>query len=139
MQTITGAPAISKGRLWTGRVLSGLVILFLLLDGVMKFMKPAPVIQACSQLGWPDGSIVTLGAILLVCTALYAIPKTSILGAILLTGYFGGAVAVQMRVGNPLLSHTLFPVYMGVVSWLALSLRNPHLHGLLLPSRSPVD
>ena len=132
MQAETGAASISKVRLWAGRILSGLVIVFLLLDGVMKFVKPPQVVQACSQLGWPENTIVALGAILLSCTLLYAIPRTSILGAILLTGYLGGAVAVQLRIGNPLFSQTLFPVYMGILLWLGIAIRNTRLQSLLL-------
>ena len=118
---------VSTKRLWTGRVLSGLVLLFLLMDGVMKLIKPAPVLKAQAQLEWPDEITVATGIVLLICTILYALPKTAVLGAILLTGYLGGAVAVQWRVGNPLFSNTLFPVYMGIVLWGALYLRDAQL------------
>ena len=106
-QSVHGAPSVSTVSLWTGRALSTLLVLFLLLDAVMKFDKPAPVLQACAQLGLPLNLVSTIGAILLVCTVPYAIPRTSILGAILLTGYFGGAVLSNLRVGNPLFTNTL--------------------------------
>src|SRR5258707_2837172 len=99
----------SKKRVWVGRVLSGLVVLFLIPDGIIKFIKPAPVVEAFAHLGWPLSTSVTLGIILLLCTVLYAIPRTSVLGAILLTGYLGGAVATHLRIGDPLFSHILFP------------------------------
>jgi hypothetical protein len=118
---------VSARRLWTGRVLSGLVVLFLLMDGVMKLIKPAPVLTAQAELGWPDSITVATGIVLLACTVLYAVPRTAILGALLLTGYLGGAVAIQWRVGHPLFSATLFPVYMGIVLWAGLYLREQRL------------
>jgi hypothetical protein len=121
----------SKMMVWTGRMLSGLAVLFLLMDGIGKLVKPAPVIEATTALGWSEGSILTLGVIVLIGTVLYVIPRTAILGAVLLTGFLGGAVASQFRVGNPLFSHTLFPVYIGVMLWLGLWLRHRQLRGLL--------
>ena len=118
---------VSTKRLWTGRVLSGLVVLFLLMDAVMKLLKPAAVLKAQAELGWPDEITVATGIVLLICTILYAVPKTAILGAVLLTGYLGGAVAVQWRIGHPLFSQTLFPVYMGIVLWAALCMRDAEL------------
>src|SRR5688572_17413774 len=91
---------ISKKLLWTGRILSGLPVLFLLVDGAMKLWKPAPVVEATLQLGYPESAIVGIGVLLLTCTLLYVLPRTSIVGAILLTGYLGGAVASHVRVGN---------------------------------------
>ena len=88
--------------------MSALAALFLLLDGVMKLVKPAPVVEATVQLGFPESVIFGLGIVLLLCASYYVIPRTSILGAIMLTGYLGGAVATQVRVGHPLFSHTLF-------------------------------
>jgi len=131
---LTTAPG-SKARLRAGSILSGLVVLFLTFDAVMKFAKPAPVIQAFAQTGWPDRLAVPLGIILLTCTALYVIPGTSVLGAILLTGYLGGAVATHLRIGDPLFSHVLFPVYMGVLLWAGLYLREDRLRALV-PLRS---
>ena len=118
---------ISAGRLWTGRVIAGLVVLFMLFDAIMKFVKPAPVIAAFVRTGWPAELSVPLGAILLTCTVLYVIPRTAMLGAVLLTGYLGGAVATNLRLENPLLSNTLFPVYFGVLAWVSLLLRVPRV------------
>jgi hypothetical protein len=127
--------SISKGKLWTGRVMTSIAVLFLLMDGVMKLAKPAPVVQGTLELGYPETVIVGLGVILLVSVLLYAIPRTAVLGAILLTGYLGGAVATHVRVGNPLLSHTLFPVYFGILIWGGLVLRNARVQKVLLPLR----
>jgi DoxX-like family len=131
MDATLQSPSLSKGSIWTGRVLSILVILFLTFDIVFKFLKPPPVADAFSHLGLPFGLSVPIGIILLFCTLLYAIPQTSILGAILLTGYLGGAVLTHLRVGDPLASHILFPVYLGVLLWLALYLREVRLHSLV--------
>ena len=118
---------------WAGRILSGLAIAFFLMDGVMKLIAPAPVIEATSALGWPtDTKTLALLAILLLgSTLLYAIPKTAMLGAILLTGYLGGAVASHVRIGSPLFSHDLFGVYLGVIVWAGLWLRDARLRALL--------
>ena len=115
----------------TGRVMSTLVVLFLLMDGVMKLIKPEVVVKGTLELGYPESVIVALGVVLLVSIILYAIPRTSVLGAILVTGYLGGAVATHLRVGNPLFSHTLFPVYFGVLLWGGLYLRDLRVRALL--------
>jgi len=125
----------SKKGLWVGRVLSGLVVLFLIPDGIVKFIKPAPVVEAFAHVGWPLSLANVLGTLLLACIALYAIPRTSILGAILLTGYLGGAVATHLRAGDPLFSHILFPTYLGVLLWLGLYLRDDRVR-VLIPLRS---
>ena len=119
----------STSQLWTGRVLSALAILFFLMDGIMKLISPPPaaVVAGTAHLGWPLNLLVPLGLILLSCTVLYAIPRTSLLGAILLTGYLGGAVATNARVGAPLFSNVLFPVYLGVFVWLGLYFRDHRL------------
>jgi hypothetical protein len=126
---------VSKGRLWTGRILSTLPVLFMLMDGVMKLMKPDFVVKATVQLGFPENVIAPLGIIVLICTILYAIPQTAVLGAILLTGYLGGAVATHVRGGDPLFSHILAPVYFAVILWIGLYLREPRLSALV-PLRS---
>jgi hypothetical protein len=126
---------VSKKAVWAGRIISALPILFLIMDGVMKLVKPAVVRDATIKLGWPESVIVTLGVILLTSVVLYLIPPTSFLGAILLTGYLGGAVATQVRVGAPLFSNVLFPTYLGVMLWLGLYLRNGRLRALV-PMRS---
>jgi DoxX-like family len=125
---------ISKSSLWAGRIISALPALFLLLDGVMKLVKPAPVVEATVHLGYPESVIVGLGIVVLACTVLYLIPRTSILGAILLTGYLGGAVATHVRVGEGLFP-IVFPVIFGVVLWLGLYLRDDRLRALI-PLRS---
>jgi hypothetical protein len=122
---------VSRGKLWTGRVIAGLAGLFLLFDAAMKFVQPKPVAEAFVQTGWPIGLSTTLGALLLVSTILYLIPRTAILGAILLTGYLGGAVATNLRLQEPLFSHTLFPVYFGVLVWGSLWLRDIKLQELV--------
>ncbi len=135
MQTVTQTTSVSKLRLWTGRILSGLIVAFLGMDSIMKFVKPAAVVEGSARVGLPENVIAPIGAILLVCTVLYAIPRTSILGAVLLTGYLGGAVLTHLRVGDPLFSHALFPVYMGIVLWAGLYLREERLRALM-PLRS---
>ena len=122
---------LSKGRLWTGRIMSALPALFLLIDGVGKLVKPAPVVQGTVQLGYPESVLLGLGIVLLSCTVLYVIPRTAVLGAILLTGYLGGAVATHVRVGSPLFSHILFPVYLAVLLWGGFYLRDGRLRALI--------
>jgi DoxX-like family len=121
----------SKSRLWTGRILTILATLFLLFDGVMKLYQPLPVTKAMTQLGFPSHLSVPIGIILLICTALYAIPSTAVLGALVLTGYLGGAVVSQMRIGAPLLGTTLFPIYFAVLLWAGIYLREPRLRTLI--------
>ena len=135
MPSDSEAVAVSNKSLWAGRILSGLVVLLLIPDGLIKFIKPAPVVEAFAHLGLPLSISVTLGILLLVCTVLYAIPRSSVLGAILLTGYLGGAVATHLRVGDPLFSHVLFPTYLGILLWLGLYLREERLRALI-PLRS---
>jgi len=113
--------------LWAGRIMTALPVLFLLMDGIMKLMKPQPVVKATVELGYPEGVIIGLGIVLLVCVILYVVPRTAVLGAILLTGYLGGAIATHVRVGNPLFSHVLFPVYLGALIWGGLFLRDQRL------------
>ena len=134
MQLTTENIAASKSALWTGRIMSGLVVAFLLMDSTMKFFKPAPVVDAFVKTQWPLALAVPLGVILLSCVVVYLIPRTSVLGAILLTGYLGGAVATHLRLGDPLFSHVLFPVYMGILAWGGLYFRTPSLR-VLIPVR----
>jgi hypothetical protein len=126
---------VSRRQVWTGRVLSTLAVLFLLFDAIGKLLRPEPVVTGTVQLGWPVGMIVPLGVIQLVCLALYLIPRTSVLGAILWTGYLGGAVATHVRIGHPLFSHILFPTYIAALLWLGLWLRDRRLRTLLPISR----
>ena len=130
-RTVHSQVATSRTMLWTGRVLSTLPVLFLLLDAVMKFAKPRVVVEGTVKLGYAETVITPLGIVLLVSTLLYALPQTAVLGAILLTGYLGGAVATHVRVGDPLFSHILFPTYLGALLWLGLVLRDARLRALL--------
>jgi hypothetical protein len=124
----------------TGYALSGVVALFLLSDASMKLMQIPIVLETTAQLGWPIGSVRPLGVLLLLVTVLYVFPGTSMLGAILLTGYLGGAVATHVRLQSPLFSHTLFGVYLGIVAWAGLYLRDPRLRSLLpLAVEPPAD
>ena len=125
-QTVKSSP----GQVRTGWIISGLLTAFLLFDVLSKFAKPAPVAEAFARTGWPLELSVPVGVILLVCTVLYLIPRTSVLGATLLTAYLGGAVATNMRLENPLFSHTLFPVYFGVLAWIALWLRERRIRNV---------
>lgn len=124
------APVSGKQR-WAGIVISALPSLFLFADAVMKLMKLTPVVEATVKLGYPESVILPLGIVLLICTIIYVVPPTSVLGAILLTGYLGGAVATHVRVGDPLFTHALFPVYLGVMIWLGLYLRDERLRALV--------
>lgn len=135
--SISQTTPVSSGTLWTGRVLSGLIILFMIFDGVIKLPPLDVVTQTMVPLGWPGDVNVArmLGIIGLISTALYALPRTSVLGAILLTGYLGGAIATNMRVGSPLFSHTLFGVYLGIILWSGLYLRDPRVRALIPFSR----
>lgn len=123
--------APSNAQLWTGRVLSGLAVLFLLFDAIGKLARPVAVVQGTTQLGWPADVILPLGIIQLVCLALYVIPRTAVLGAILWTGYLGGAIATHARLGNPLFTHVLFPVYIALLLWGGLWFRDRRLRALI--------
>ena len=122
---------ISRSRLWTGRIVAGIIAAFMLFDAAMKFVNPAPVREAFARTGWPVHLSPVLGAILLASSILWLVPRTSILGAILLTGYLGGAVAANLRLEEPVFSHTLFPVYFGVLLWGSLWLRDPRVTALI--------
>lgn len=116
---------------YAGWTLSALVILFMIMDLTMKFMQLPIVLSTTEQLGWPTSSVTTLAVLLLIATALYAFPRTSVLGAILLTGYLGGAVATHVRIGSPLFSHVLFGVYLGLFIWGGLYFRDARIRALL--------
>ena len=121
----------AKKRSTAGYVLTGLVAAFLTFDTVMKLLQLAPAVQGTTELGYPAGTVVVIGAIELVCLVLYLIPRTSVLGALLLTGYLGGAIATHVRVGSPLPTHTLFPIYVALMVWGGLYLRESRLRTLL--------
>src|SRR5262249_11716198 len=121
----------TKKRAWAGRIISAVAVSFLVLDGVMKLMNAVPVVEAQNQLGLPQNLTPSDGILELVCVLVYTIPGSSILGAILLTGYLGGATAIQLRVGNPLFTHLLFPTYVGAFLWGSLYLRDERLRQVL--------
>lgn len=125
----------SGAQLWAGRILSGLCVLFLVVDAAAKIALLQPVIDGTVELGYPAAVIVPLGVVLLASTILYAVPATAVLGAILVTGYLGGAVATHVRVSHPLLTHTLFPVWLGIALWGGLWLRDARLRALLPVAR----
>ena len=133
MPTIAETAPVSKPALWTGRVLSGLVILFMLFDGAIKLVPWPVVTEAMDRIGYGSSESLarSLGVITLVCTVLYAIPPTSILGAILLTGYLGGAMASHIRIGSPVVSHILFGFFLGLVVWGGLWLRDRSLRAVM--------
>jgi len=124
---------IGSRALWSGRAMSGLAIAFFAMDGAMKLANLPIVAETSAELGWPADSatIYLLAALLLGSTLVYAFPRTAVLGAILLTGYLGGAVATHVRVGSPIFSHALFGVYLGVIVWGGLWLRDPRLRALI--------
>lgn len=123
--------AFSKKAVWSGRVLCGLVAAFLLFDAIIHLLAPAPVVEAFAKLHLPLSLAVDLGVIELLCIALYVIPRTAILGAVLLTGYLGGAVAIQMTTSNSLFGEILFPVYVGILLWAGLYLRDEKLRAIV--------
>lgn len=126
MSSSTLTLPVPRSRAWTGRIVTALVVLFLLFDGAIHLLVPPPVVQAFAQLGVPLHLSVGIAIVELVCIALYAVPRTSILGALLLTGYLGGAVAIQLR-AEAALFPTLFPIIVGALAWAGLVLRDESL------------
>ncbi len=133
MTTIAETAPVSKTALWTGRFLSGLVILFLLFDGAVKLVPWPVVTESMDRIGYGSSENLarSLGFITIACTVLYTIPPTAVVGAILLTGYLGGAMASHLRIGSPLFSHTLFGFYLGLMLWGGLWLRDRRLRTLI--------
>lgn len=123
--------SLSTVQLWSGRVLSGLAVLFLFVDAVGKLLKVAPVVEGTVKLGYPESVVVPLGVLLLTGVVLYVMPWTSLIGAIYLTAFLGGAVATHVRVGSPIATHVLFGVYVAIFLWGGLALRSPRLLTLL--------
>lgn len=134
---IATLPGERTGTLWTGRVLSALVVLFLLFDGAIKVLELQVVHDTMAALGYPPGLGFGLGVLTLAIAVLYAIPRTAILGAILLTGLLGGAIATHLRVGSPVFSHLLFGLYLGLLAWGGLLLRDRTLRALIPLRRGP--
>jgi hypothetical protein len=123
--------SVVKKRPVVAYVLTGLVALFLAFDTVLKVLALAPAVQGATELGYPAATVRWIGLIELVCLGLYLVPSTSVLGAIMLTGYLGGAIATHVRVGSPLLSHKLFPIYVALMAWGGLYLRETRLRDIL--------
>ena len=135
MQSAVPSSSLSKKSLWAGRIITGLVAAFLVFDAVIHIMKPATVMEAFAKLNFPIRFAVPLGIIELMCILLYVIPLTSILGAIFLTGYLGGAIAIQLPTGNPFFGEVLFPVYIAAFLWGGIYLRDERLR-TMVPLRS---
>lgn len=133
MQSTIQSYTPSRVKIQAGYVLTTLIALFMVFDAVIHILKPAPVVEAFAKLGYSLSVSAWLGVLVLCCVALYVFPRTAVLGAILLTGYFGGAVATHVRVGNPLFE-CIFPVLFGVVVWAGIYLRDPRV-GELIPIR----
>jgi hypothetical protein len=123
--------ATPKAMLWTGRAMSGLLVAFMLMDSVIKLILIQPVIDTMTQMGLPVAMARPIGAIELAATLLYAVPRTSVLGALLLTAVFGGAITSHWRLDSPLFSHTLFGVYLGLLAWGGLWLRDPRVRAAI--------
>ena len=121
----------TKKRSIPGYVLTGFVALFLTFDTVLKVLQLAPAMQGTTELGYPASAVLVIGLIELACLVLYLVPRTSVLGALVLTGYLGGAIATHVRIGSPLLTHTLFPIYVALMVWGGLYLRESRLRALL--------
>jgi DoxX-like family len=127
-------PPVSRAAARTGGVLTVLLTLFLLFDSITKLIRLPLVVEATVQMGFPAGSVPVIGGVLLACLVIYLVPRTAVLGAVLLTGYLGGAVCAQLRIEAPLFSTLLFPVYVGTVVWVGLYLRDAGLRALVRSS-----
>lgn len=124
-------PAISAARIWTSRILSGLVVLFFAFDGITKLVKPASVVEASvNRLGFPESTLVGIGIVLLVSTVLYVVPQTAAFGALLLTAYLGGAVAANVRTLTPLFNNA-FPILIAIIAWSSLAMRDSRVAALI--------
>jgi hypothetical protein len=130
--TLSPASAARPGRkaLWTGRICAGLAVAFLLFDAILKIARVPEAMENTAQLGWPVSALFGLGVLQLILAALYLVPRTAALGALLWCGYLGGAVATHVRLGNPWFSHILFPVYVAVLLWLGLWFRDARVRAL---------
>ena len=127
----TSRTKLSISRVTVGRVISGFAVLFLVFDTVIKFTHHPAVTESMTQLGYPVSRVLALGVIELLCLTVYLVPRTSVLGAVILTGYLGGAIASHVRVGNPLFSHVLFPIYIAAMLWGGLYLRDARVRSII--------
>ena len=132
MQATLPAAAPSTAKVWTGRIMGGIVILFMVMDSMFKFIVNEDVVKATTDLGYQAHHLPIMGTLGLLATLLYLIPRTEIIGALLLTGYWGGAIATHVRMDNPLFTHILFPVYLGILAWGALWMKNERLRNIIL-------
>ena len=132
MQANEAAP-VSNAALWTGRLMSAVVILFLIFDGVIKLVPMQVVTDTMAELGYPPTAGIArgIGIITVICVALYAWPRTAVLGAILMTGLLGGAIATHLRIGSPVFTHLLFGLYLGLLAWGGLYLRDPRVRAMI--------
>jgi hypothetical protein len=135
MQPTIQTASVSKKKLWAGRIISALIVLFLLFDSGLKVMKLAPAVEATARLGYPASLVLPIGIAELLCVVLFVIPRTSTLGAIMLTGYLGGATATQVRLEDPWF---FFPVIIGALVWVGLFLRDERLHAFIPIRSSPI-
>jgi hypothetical protein len=134
LPVVAAVHAPGRTTIWTGRALSAIAALFLALDTVMKVLHLTPAVTATVAIGYPEAVVVPIGVIEAVCLGLYLVPRTTVLGAVLLTGYLGGAVASKVRIGAPLASDTLFPIYVAVLIWMGLWLRDRRARAMLAPT-----
>jgi hypothetical protein len=137
MRSDTQTHSSSRKTRWTGRILSSLAVLFLTWDSVIKLLTLAPVAEAFTRLGYPVSLAIGIGILELVCVAAYVTPRTSVLGAVLLTGFLGGAIATHVRVEDPLLTHTFFPIYVSLLLWGGLLLRDNQLRAFTRQALGP--
>lgn len=138
MPAETKPKTISRSRFWTGWIITGLVVIFLLFDGVTKVIETEPVVRASKQLGLPESTVIGIGLTLLICTALYALPRTAVLGALLLTGYLGGAILAHVRAENGAFP-VIFSAAVAILAWVGLVIREPGLLRLILMRQWPGD
>jgi DoxX-like family len=136
MTVLTSARPLPRAATRIGQALTVFLTLFFLFDSLTKLLQLPVVVEATKQMGFTPSAVPIIGAVLLVCLVLYLIPRTAILGAVLLTGYLGGAVCAQLRIEAPLFGFVLAPVYFGIVVWVALYLRSPQLRKLVVTSLS---
>jgi hypothetical protein len=129
-RSVPAAP-VARAQLWTGRSLSGFAVLFLTFDVAMKLFHTSAAVQGSTELGYSESSVGTIGVIELICLVVYLIPRTAVLGAVLFTGYLGGAIATHVRLDNPLFTHVLFPIYIAAFIWGGIYLRDRALHAVL--------
>lgn len=131
-ETSSAAKPPGRAARYTGRIVAGLVVAFLVFDTALKVLALPPAVQSFAELGYPAGSLAAIGAFELVCLVLYVVPRSAPVGALLWTGYLGGAIATHVRLGHPLASHVLFPVYVAVLVWLPIWLRDARLRAFVL-------